>query len=46
VLLFHWSMLNYAALVKILKKHGALICTHAVLCLDFTLSAMDYRCHP
>ena len=23
VLLFHWSMLNYAALVKILKKHGA-----------------------
>ena len=23
MLLFHWSMLNYAALVKILKKHGA-----------------------
>jgi len=23
VLLYHWSMLNYAALVKILKKHGA-----------------------
>ena len=23
VLLLHWSMLNYAAVVKILKKHGA-----------------------
>lgn len=24
VLLLHWSMLNYAAVVKILKKHGEL----------------------
>ncbi len=23
MLLLHWSMLNYAAVVKILKKHGA-----------------------
>ena len=23
VLLLHWSMLNYTAVVKILKKHGA-----------------------
>jgi hypothetical protein len=29
VLLFHWSMLNYAALVKILKKHGTLSPPHA-----------------
>lgn len=25
VLLLHWSLLNYAALAKILKKHGALL---------------------
>lgn len=25
VLLLHWSMLNYAAVVKILKKHGELL---------------------
>jgi hypothetical protein len=24
VLLLHWSLLNYAAVVKILKKHGKL----------------------
>ncbi len=24
VLLLHWSLLNYAAVVKILKKHGEL----------------------
>eukprot|EP00879_Flechtneria_rotunda_P022352 GHRR01023583.1.p1 GENE.GHRR01023583.1~~GHRR01023583.1.p1 ORF type:complete len:199 (+),score=78.09 GHRR01023583.1:395-991(+) len=26
VLLLHWSLLNYAAVVKILKKHGACLC--------------------
>jgi len=27
VLLLHWSMLNYAAVVKILKKHGGFTCS-------------------
>lgn len=31
VLLLHWSLLNFAAVVKILKKHGGLIGVCAVL---------------
>ncbi len=32
VLLLHWSMLNYAAVVKILKKHGEWVaaCMHGM----------------
>jgi hypothetical protein len=33
VLLLHWSLLNYAAVVKILKKHGeSWLSFSAVLC--------------
>ena len=40
VLLLHWSMLNYAGVVKILKKHGEIwlyFCGIASTCPDFCI---------
>ena len=36
VLLFHWSMLNYTALIKILKKHGTTLLSVHVRCRQGT----------
>ena len=57
VLLLHWSMLNYAAVVKILKKHGASplqklltpLCNHFHLqsqaYMPSLMHCMDVCCH-
>ena len=45
VLLLHWSMLNYAAVVKILKKHGELPRQCTALSETDTAGRCLFCCH-
>ena len=45
MLLLHWSMLNYAAVVKILKKHGGLpLQIHLERCAGLQLCTSASTC--